>query len=246
MVIGENTVLVTLTNYGYRLYTLNLLKSLASFHLDKKMVVVCMDDRCAALFDRRGYAVLSMNSALSAFCPWNTKGYDVICFSKLSLLHRILSFSFHALLVDGDVVFRADPQEDLAMWEKTKEVEVWIQNDSLEDTNQQNLCTGYLWIRSHPTLLALYDCESEIGRKRYQECAFDNNDQTYFNRFVKPHCRVRALPLSRYPNGLMYYQHADSIREHVVLVHFNWVHGHVKMAKMKEHKMWLLTEEEEY
>ena len=30
-----------------------------------------------------------------------------------------------------------------------------------------------------------------------------------------------------------------------VLVHFNWVVGHVKMAKMKEHNMWLLTDEEE-
>jgi hypothetical protein len=29
------------------------------------------------------------------------------------------------------------------------------------------------------------------------------------------------------------------------MVHFNWVQGHLKMAKMKEHKMWLLTPEEE-
>jgi hypothetical protein len=30
-----------------------------------------------------------------------------------------------------------------------------------------------------------------------------------------------------------------------VLVHFNWVVGHVKMAKMKEHQMWLLDPSEE-
>jgi len=30
-----------------------------------------------------------------------------------------------------------------------------------------------------------------------------------------------------------------------VLVHFNWIKGHLKMAKMKEHKMWLLDPEEE-
>jgi hypothetical protein len=29
------------------------------------------------------------------------------------------------------------------------------------------------------------------------------------------------------------------------MVHFNWIHGHLKMAKMKEHKMWLLTSDEE-
>ena len=51
-----------------------------------------------------------------------------------------------------------------------------------------------------------------------------------------------ALPLEKYPNGKMFYENPTL---DPVLVHFNWVHGHVKMAKMKEHKMWLLEEDEE-
>jgi hypothetical protein len=76
-------------------------------------------------------------------------------------------------------------------------------------------------------------------------CAFDNNDQTYFNNFVKPGCMFSALPLEKYPNGKMFYDNTDTITNTCTLVHFNWVQGHLKMAKMKEHKMWLLTAEEE-
>jgi hypothetical protein len=56
---------------------------------------------------------------------------------------------------------------------------------------------------------------------------------------------MNALPLERYPNGKMFYENVDQLKGTVVLVHFNWVQGHLKMAKMKEHQMWLLTPEEE-
>jgi hypothetical protein len=56
---------------------------------------------------------------------------------------------------------------------------------------------------------------------------------------------MKPLAVERYPNGKMLYEHKDAITNKYVLVHFNWVKGHMKMAKMKEHKMWLLTPEEE-
>ena len=54
-----------------------------------------------------------------------------------------------------------------------------------------------------------------------------------------------ALPLEKYPNGKMFYDNTDRVKDSCILVHFNWIKGHLKMAKIKEHKMWLLTEEEE-
>ena len=102
-----------------------------------------------------------------------------------------------------------------------------------------------MFLKSSDRLLELYDCVSEKGKKKYEVCAFDNNDQSYFNRFIKPGCMMKALPLENYPNGKMYYDHTSTVQSSAVLVHFNWVQGHLKMAKMKEHKMWLLTPEEE-
>ena len=36
------TIITTITNYGYLLYTLNMLKSLKQFNLDRKIFIVCM------------------------------------------------------------------------------------------------------------------------------------------------------------------------------------------------------------
>jgi len=130
-------------------------------------------------------------------------------------------------------------------WWKDKIYDIWIQNDSQVNSNTTNMCTGYMFIKTSDRLITLYDCISEIGQKKYLSCAFDNNDQTYFNKFVKPACIMQALPLEKYPNGKMYYENTSHITNSAVLVHFNWVQGHIKMAKMKEHKLWLLTPEEE-
>jgi len=242
------TVITTVTNYGYLLYTLNMLKSLKPFELDKKILVVCIDKKGADVLKRLGYNVYCIDDQaqeLGKFCPWNTKGYDKICYLKLELIYRILALKKNVLLVDGDIAFQKNPLDDILSWQKDTIYDVWIQNDSQENRNTKNMCTGYMFIKSNERLITLYDCVSEEGKKKYLTCAFDNNDQSYFNKFVKPGCMFNALPLEKYPNGKMYYDNTEKIKQSAILVHFNWVQGHLKMAKMKEHKMWLLTPEEE-
>lgn len=242
------TVITTLTNYGYLLYTLNMLKSLKPFGLDKKIFVVCIDKKGSEVLKRLGYNVYCIDDSekeIGKFCPWNTKGYDKICYLKLQLIYKILSLNKNILLVDGDIVFRKNPLENISLWLKDRIYDVWIQNDAQENRNTKNMCTGYMFIKASDRLITLYDCVSEAGKQKYMTCAFDNNDQSYFNKFVKSACLFYSLPLEMYPNGKMYYDNTDKIKDSAILVHFNWVQGHLKMAKIKEHKMWLLTPEEE-
>jgi hypothetical protein len=242
----NETIITTVTNHGYLLYTLNMLKSLQPFGLDKKVFLVCIDKKGSSVLKDLGYSVFCMeDNSLSRFCPWNTKGYDKICFLKLELIYHLLSLKKHVLLVDGDIVFHKNPLDDIHQWWNDLTHDVWIQNDSMDNENTVNMCTGYMYIRSNDKLIRAYDCVSEKGKEQYDSCAFDNNDQTYFNKFVKPFCRMKSLPLDKYPNGKMFYENKETIKNKIVLVHFNWVKGHIKMAKMKEHKMWLLTPEEE-
>jgi len=242
----NQTIITTVTNYGYLLYTLNMLKSLEPFGLDRKVFIACIDKKAFHVLKKLGYHVFCIeDNTLGTFCPWNTKGYDKICYLKLELIYHILSLKKNVLLVDGDIVFQKDPLEDIKQWWQDNIYDVWIQNDSQENRNTKNLCTGYMFIKSNERLITLYDCVSENGKKKYQSCAFDNNDQTYFNNFIKPGCMVKALPLDKYPNGKMFYDNTQTIKNICILVHFNWVKGHIKMAKMKEYKMWLLTAEEE-
>jgi hypothetical protein len=240
------TVMTTITNSGYLLYTLNMLKSLSQFGLDRKILVVCIDKKANTILSGLGYNTFCIDDKeLGKFCPWNSKGYDKICYLKLVLIYRILTLNKNVLLIDGDIVFLKNPLDDIFKWSQDKIFDVWIQNDSLENKNTKNMCTGYVYIKSNDCLVELYDCVSELGQRKYMTCAFDNNDQSYFNNFVKPECRMEPLPLELYPNGKFFYEDCTKLLETAVLVHFNWVKGHLKMAKMKEHKMWLLTPEEE-
>lgn len=239
-----NTVLTTLTNHGYLLYTLNMLKSLRLFGLDKKILIIAIDRKSHGILKKLGYNTVCINESLAAFYPWNTEGYDKVCYYKLELIYRILSLGKSVLVIDGDIVFQQNPEADIAHWNQSAD-DVWIQNDGIADDNTQNMCTGYMFIRSNDKMVALYDCISESGKEKYAKCVFNNNDQTYFNDYVKPTCSMMALPLCLYPNGNIFYA-VPSLKEHAILVHFNWVKGHQKMAKMKEHRMWLLTAEEEY
>lgn len=241
----KKTVLTTLTNYGYALYTLNMLKSLKQVNPEQKVFVVCLDKKAYTLFQSRGYHAFCIDTDLEEFNSWNQKRYDKICYFKVLLIYRILQLGLNVMLIDGDIVFKKDPMEDIQSWEDETSNEVWIQNDHQYDNDWEQLCTGYHFIRSTPLLIKLYDCVSAEGLERYRICAMDHNDQLYFNKYVKPHCSFRVLPLVKYPNGKMFYENSTSILSTAVMIHFNWVIGHEKMARMKSYKMWILTEEEE-
>jgi hypothetical protein len=237
----DGTVLTTLTNYGYLLYTLNMLKSLRPYGLDKKVLIVTIDEKSHIILQNMGYHTICIHDSLAKFFPWNSKGYDKICYYKLEMIYQILSLGHNLVLIDGDIVFQQNPVKDILEWNQSTE-DVWIQNDSTDDNNTTNMCTGYMFIRSNAKMIHLYDCVSDAGKEKYKKCALDNNDQTYFNKYVKPDCTMKGLPLALYPNGDFFYNSSNLT---TVLVHFNWVKGHQKMAKMKAHKMWLLTPEEE-
>jgi len=223
-----------------------MLKSLEPFGLDKQLFIVTIDEKSCRILQKRGYHAIcieqeSNGTVLDKFYPWNTKGYDKVCYYKLELIYRLLSLQTNVVLIDGDIVFRSNPVHAINEW-NALDHDVWIQNDGTDDTDTSNMCTGYMMIRSTEKMIGLYDCISDPTK--YATCVFDNNDQTYFNRYVKSSCTMVALPLLLYPNGNIFY-HMPEIKENCVLVHFNWAKGHMKMAKMKEHKMWLLTPEEE-
>lgn len=239
-----NTLLITLTNYGYLLYTLNMLKSLKKFNLDKKIFVICVDEKSHKIMKGLGYNSYCLNDKLQSFYEWNKEGYDKVTYYKVLMIYKLLSININLVLIDGDIVFIKNPINDIKKW-NILPYDVCIQNDSDTNSNKTNLCTGYMFIRSTPLMISLYECESDEGYKKYLKGALIHNDQSFFNDYVKPHCNVFTLNLDYYPNGAYYYKYYKEIDNDVILVHFNWILGHQKMVKMKEHNMWLLSEDEE-
>lgn len=239
------TVLATITNHGYALYTLNLLKSLAPFGLDRRVLICCLDSRAATLFRERGYPAVDLGTNIDAFCAWNKGEYDRICYMKMIVQHYILSQGKNVLMIDGDIAFLKDPSSDLASWEADAATEVYVQNDAQDEADHKNFCAGFMFVRATDNMRKLFDTETEEGKERYRRCAFDNNDQMYFNDFIKPNATVKPLPLQAYPNGKMFMEYMGRAYPETVMVHYNWLLGHQKVARMKQYHMWFLTEDEE-
>jgi hypothetical protein len=244
----NKSIITTITNYGYILYTLNMLKSLKKYNLDKKILIVCIDSKSEFVFKKLGYNVYTFNdNSLQKFVSWNKQGYDKICYIKLIVIYHLLNLNYNALLVDGDIVFLKNPILDIINWSNNNSYDIWIQNDSQNNNIIDNMCTGYMYVKSSNITKKLYDCISNEGIEKYKQCALDNNDQSYFNLFIKPYCNFKPLMLSDYPNGKYYYTNYinENLDNNCILVHFNWVHGHEKLVKIKKHGLWLLTEDEE-
>lgn len=241
----NNTILTTVTNYGYILYTLNMLKSLKKFdELDKKVLIVCMDSKSDLILKRLGYITYLIDLQLPNFISYNKKGYDLICYYKILFIYKVIEIGYNIFYFDGDVVFRNNPLDNLIIWINSDK-DMWIQNDTTNDYDYRNMCMGVIFVKSTNNSLKYFKCDTDDAYNYYKNiCAFDNNDQTYFNNRIKGNLDIGLMPLELYPNGQYFYRNPQ-LKETCILVHFNWIEGHKKLVKIKEYNMWLLTDDEE-
>ncbi len=241
----NKTILTTVTNYGYILYTLNMLKSLKRFDdLDKKVLIVCIDSKSDTILKKQGYNTFLINLDLNKFISYNKKGYDIICYYKLLFIYKVIEAGYNIFYFDGDVVFKNNPNDNLISWLKSDK-DIWIQNDTMNNNDYGNMCMGVIFVKSTQNSLIYFKCDTEEAYNYYKlVCAFDNNDQTYFNNKIKRYLDIGLMSLELYSNGQYFYNNPQ-LKETCILVHFNWIEGHKKLLKIKEHNMWLLTENEE-
>ena len=243
LVEGGNTLFFTITNHGYKDYTHNMLLSLRKFQVDKKVLIVCIDTESNTYFQKEGYVTYLLNLGMSDFTEFRQNNFDKICYAKLLLIYKFLCMGYHVLYTDGDIVYANDP---VAYLESQRPVEgdMWIQNDSVIDDSYQNVCAGFMYVRSSEVTKRYFNIEVPHFVPRYEDCVKENNDQTYLNRYIIPYLHAHLFPLKQFPNGNYYYHfHQNIPQEALIMVHFNWVVGHTKMEKMKEYGMWWIPEE---
>ena len=91
------------------------------------------------------------------------------------------------------------------------------------------LCTGFAIIRSTPLTIKVF---SKRFLDKHYNCA---HDQLYVNA-LRPYLNHRYLNSDDFPNGEYFYTHNKECKP--ALIHFNWVVGHRKKAKMKSFGKW--------
>lgn len=229
---------ITLTNNGYIDYTLNCLKSLEKVNSPILPVCYCLGEQAHKTLQEHGYeSVLLPNDSSndsSEFQSFKSNAWHKITFKKIEVIYLNLVKYKYVLYTDGDIIFN-NPEFYKYIIEHMGQNDLFIQNDTELDNSNKVLCTGFMFIKSNPRTLKLFNPKQII--KHAMNSKWD--DQAYINS-IKRYLKFSKLPLDLFPNGQYYYKNSDKLTP--MIVHFNWVIGHVKKDKMQEYGKWYLED----
>ncbi len=234
------TIFFTITNLGYMDYTKNMLNSLNKLDIDRKILIVCLDKVTNDYFMSNGYFTYFIDLGLKEFSQYGTEGFSKCCYMKFWFIYQVIMLNYNILYTDGDIVFKKNPFDELKSLEG-EEADVWIQNDTMLDNNFENVCAGFLYVKSTNDTKKYFNTDIPEFEKRYEVCKKGSCDQMYINLYVKPYIKMKLLPLYKFPNGQYFYKYNKFILDSIVMVHFNWIIGENKKEQMKKYNMWSIV-----
>jgi len=225
---------VTLTNNGYIDYTLNCLKSLELINFQGQLHCNSIDKECHNKLQSKGYSSFLLNSDNvdnAKFHRFRSGQWHNIVKKKFEIIHKELVENEFVCFTDGDIVF-LDKNFMKYCLNNIKDNDMLIQNDTLSDDNDKNLCSGFMFIKSNKKTRKIFN---PTNVKKDIKKGW--GDQIYINK-IKTELKYKTLPLNLFPNGKYYYESKNSLKP--MMIHFNWVIGHEKKTKMKKYKKWYL------
>lgn len=245
--VYSKNLFFTITNYGYILYTLNLLKSLEKFSLDKSILIICFDTKSFLKLSELNYNVFLYKNELGEFCKWKDRDFGFIRYFKLKIMYKILKDNFNFLYTDSDIVFLKDPIDKLLEWEEDVKHDIYIQNDTLNNDSFENLCSGFLYVKSTNDILESFNYKNKSNIKKFLlKEEYENYDQTYINSYIKYKNTIQILPLDNYSNGKYFTsKNKEIIKDEIVLVHMNHFIGNDKLNQFKKYNLWYINKEDE-
>ena len=228
---------ITLTNNGYIDYTLNCLKSLEKINSSVLPVCYCVGEQAHKTLLDKGYKSVLLpdnSSETTTFQAFKSSIWHKITFKKLEVIYMNLRKYKYVLYTDGDIIFENSDFYKYII-EHIGQNDLLIQNDTDQDSSDKVLCSGFMFIKSNPRTLKLFNPRKNAIHAKDPRW----DDQTYINS-IKHQLKFSKLPLDLFPNGQYYYMNSAKLTP--MMVHFNWVIGHNKKAKMQEYGKWYLED----
>lgn len=235
MNINKDVKFITLTNDGYIDYTLNCLKSLDLINSEYKLNCFCIGNECYNKLKDNKYNSTLLDYEKIEDTELNNyrKGnWHNVTKRKFDIIYNELKNNDFVCITDGDIIFLNKNFMSFCL-DYIQDNDFIIQNDSLSDSDNENLCSGFMFIRSNKNTIELFNPENV---KKYVKSGW--GDQKYIN-IIKNKLKYKKLPLDLFPNGQYFYNNHEKLNPY--LVHFNWIRLQKwKKRKMKKHKMWYL------
>lgn len=148
-----------------------------------------------------------------------------VTYYKFEIIHENLQNYDYVCYTDGDIVF-----EDAHFYQycidHIGQYDLLIQNDTMSDHDDSELCSGFMFIKSNVNTLKLFD---PVYVKKNSNIHVGWDDQVYINT-VKRELQFKMLPLKLFPNGQYYRHNYPTLKP--LLIHFNYVVGHEKSYQM--------------
>jgi hypothetical protein len=229
----DDVIFITLTNSGYIDYTLNCIESLKRLGLNDLLHCYCIGtEGHNRLLSCNVKSILINDEENSAFQLFNQGRYSNVVYYKFKIISENLDKYKYVCITDGDITFE---NKDLFKYllENIKDNDMLIQNDCMNDADNRNLCSGFMFIKSNDKTRYIFSPDNMY--MDFNKVGW--GDQLYINE-IKNKLVYKKLPLNLFPNGQFYYKHGKNLNPY--LIHFNWVIGHEKKMKMIKHNKWLL------
>lgn len=239
---------ITLINRGYLEYTRNFLESVRRKAIPMRLIVFCMDEE--SLRELSGHEnCLALPAVFLTECyakelrEWSDMEYKRIVFAKLdAVAYTMRSSDDRSRLIayiDTDIVLFKDPTTYmLDRFEPGVQVVHQCDEKDLcsDDENCPYLCSGCIAFRNDPALLeCLTYSDEDIVRyasdQHFLRASFRNAD-----------VRHRSLDKILFPNGSSYISHFQTLGQ-ACLLHFNYMVGGEKKARMKMMRLWYLDDD---
>lgn len=225
---------ITLTNTGYIDYTLNCLKTLENIQSKINMHCYCIGRDGYEELINKGYTCeLIDEEENSNFQTFRNGNWSNITYNKFKIIYDNLLTNTYVLFSDGDIVYENNDFLEYLLT-KIQDNDMLIQNDTPNNNDDSQLCSGFMLIKSNQNTLSLFN--PSVMKNKKNEIGWD--DQIYINR-IKNKIKYTKLPLDLFPNGKYYYDNYTKITPYII--HFNWIIGHEKKEKMIFFNKWNLS-----
>jgi len=244
--IKDGVFVFTLTNNGYKSFTMNLVETMKRAKIPWKLCIVCADRESHRFFQIQGISAILSTSFVEGTGP-NIALFGSRNFQRLNRLKLDLLASFSAnpeiqrgVYMDGDIAVYNDFLPDiLERLDAGPALHIQCDQGNRDACSSEpcgNACTGFLaW--SHGLSPSLFRVSEHPDLwKSHPE------DQVFVNARLKAEGTVfKSLPRDLYPNGhfLRLYSPDSELKKLTKILHYNYAVGMDKQRRMKQNGDWL-------
>lgn len=250
---AEGVFVFTLTNNGYKYFTLNLLEHLRRAKVPWNLCVVCADASSYRFFQGQSIRCVKSYTFVADTGPeismFGTTHFQKLNRKKLELLAEFSAKPEikYGIYMDGDIAVYNDFVPDIIERFPTIQEKIMLQCDEggvadcsclAAGCTCPNGCTGFIaW--SHglsPKIFQVTTDTIELWRKKPE-------DQVFVNEMLRREgVAWRTLPRNLYPNGpfITTYRVNPQLKTAAKLLHYNYTVGMDKQRKMKASGDWVI------